>query len=584
MAIAPSIFISATSSDLHSTRDVVAKLLTSMGYTPVWQDIAATDAGNLKQVLHSWIEPCDAVIQLVGFRYGAEPLQPDPQFGHVSYTQLEALYAEQMGKKVIYIFLPENFPTDPCEAESEEKKQLQLAYRHRVKESGALRHSAASVLELENRVLRIRDELAILRAQMEKGRRRIWFGVGVGLVLLLVIGVVVIGLRQSSTRLQKTSEDNTRLLSNLDVRVREIQALSAPARADRLDHALASANSDDLFLLSKAGITPSEIEESLARARGGSSESIAASFFKFSKKNTRAIDWLKTALKNGLDPNTTVPDPYFEQRAILLHAMKTGNAEAAIILLDAGASPHPYQGLWLTTNPTPAFLFPYSYLLENEAFDADEKHKVASALQRAGAAITRYQPGVTDTTSDRYTGSISLQREEVEKVFKESKGVFGFQLEESASLAQVVDPPIAKAAGKAGERWTKFLREMPLRMVSQARPDFGPFWIEVRNFIGTYFDRGYFLGVARDYSTGPQYALIEVSRDFRTWNVYLYIGPRPGLGHFAKDEKDPMASSYHLESWQRFDMKYLAEGPEMLLVDYYKYSATRDLSAPPPFY
>ena len=45
-----------------------------------------------------------------------------------------------------------------------------------------------------------------------------------------------------------------------------------------------------------------------------------------------------------------------------------------------------------------------------------------------------------------------------------------------------------------------------------------------------------------------------------------------------------MASSYHLESWQRFDMKYLAEGPEMLLVDYYKYSATRDLSAPPPFY
>jgi hypothetical protein len=46
MAIAPSVFISAISSDLHSTRDVVAKLFTSMGYTPVWQDIAATDAGK----------------------------------------------------------------------------------------------------------------------------------------------------------------------------------------------------------------------------------------------------------------------------------------------------------------------------------------------------------------------------------------------------------------------------------------------------------------------------------------------------------------------------------------------------------
>ena len=79
MALGPFIFISATSSDLHSTRDVVAKLLTSMGYTPVWQDIAATDAGNLKQVLQSWIGPCAAVIQLVGFRYGGEPRQPDPE-------------------------------------------------------------------------------------------------------------------------------------------------------------------------------------------------------------------------------------------------------------------------------------------------------------------------------------------------------------------------------------------------------------------------------------------------------------------------------------------------------------------------
>src|SRR5207244_1465626 len=146
------------------------------------------------------------------------------------------------------------------------------------------------------------NELAILRAQMEKGRRRIWFGVGVGLALLLVIGVIVIGLRQSSKRLQKTSDDSTRVLSNLEVRIREIQSLSAPARADRLGHALASANSDDLFLLSKAGITASEVEESLARTPAGSSESIAASFFKFSKKNKRAIDWLKTALKDGMDP------------------------------------------------------------------------------------------------------------------------------------------------------------------------------------------------------------------------------------------------------------------------------------------
>ena len=100
----PSIFISATSADLRTARDLVAKLLTSLGYTPVWQDTAPTDAGLLSQVLHKWIEPCAAVTHLVGSRYGAEPRLADPEFGRASYTQLEALYAEKLGKKVIYIF------------------------------------------------------------------------------------------------------------------------------------------------------------------------------------------------------------------------------------------------------------------------------------------------------------------------------------------------------------------------------------------------------------------------------------------------------------------------------------------------
>ena len=598
MAIAPSIFISATSGDLHTARDLVAKILTSLGYNPVWQDIAATDAGILSDVLRSWIKPCAAVIQLVGFRYGAEPRQPDPQFGRASYTQLEAMYAERMGKKVIYIFLPPEFPADPCEPEPDEKAKLQLAYRQRLKDSGVLRHNATSPLELENRVLRIRDELAILRAEMEKSRRRLRWVSAFAIVLLIGIGLGVWHLSKSSQQhgqtlrgIEKVGEDHTKSLTDLqksahkgeessarvEAKIDELRSLPASVRADRLGAALASANDEELFALRQAGITPAEVENALTRNSEGSDRKIASLFFSSSKNNPRAIEWLKLVLKDGLDPNLTIPHSYFEHRAILIHAMNAGNAKAAIALLEAGASPHPYQGLWLTSIPIPAFLFPYSYLMEIESFDADEKRSVARALQKTGAAITRYEPGVIDIKANRFTDTVSEQRKEVEKVFSAAQGLFGFKLEETPPLAQALDSPIAKAAGKQGEPWEKFLRDMPLRIISEKRPDFGPFWIEVRNFIGTYFDRGYFLGVALDYADGPEYALIEVSKDFRRWNVYMNIATRAGMG-FAKDEKGVQEYGSNLPAWRRFDFTYFPDKSEMLLTDYYKYKTTRDLS------
>jgi hypothetical protein len=100
MTTKPVVFISSTS-DLRSARDLVGKVLYSMGYEPVWQDIESTDGGELLDILRKRIEPCQMMIQLVGDRYGAEPPYPSPEFGRVSYTQFEALYAEQLGRKVV---------------------------------------------------------------------------------------------------------------------------------------------------------------------------------------------------------------------------------------------------------------------------------------------------------------------------------------------------------------------------------------------------------------------------------------------------------------------------------------------------
>src|SRR5438552_12281942 len=128
----PTIFISAVSKELRSARQLVANTLTFLGYEPVWQDIFGTETGDLRQMLRTQIDQSKGVVQLVGQCYGAEPPIPDEEFGRVSYTQYEALYARKRGKKVWYLFIDETFPIDAHEPEPAELRELQAAYRRRV--------------------------------------------------------------------------------------------------------------------------------------------------------------------------------------------------------------------------------------------------------------------------------------------------------------------------------------------------------------------------------------------------------------------------------------------------------------------
>ena len=138
----PVVFISSTS-DLASARDLVGKVLHSMGYDPVWQDIAPTDGGELLQILRHRIQPCSLVIQLLRQRYGRTP-RSTPEFGRISYTQFEALLAEKLGKKVIYHFIDPAFPTSSASPESEECRNLQTRYQQRIIEANKLRQTSTS--------------------------------------------------------------------------------------------------------------------------------------------------------------------------------------------------------------------------------------------------------------------------------------------------------------------------------------------------------------------------------------------------------------------------------------------------------
>jgi len=203
MSPRPAIFISAVSRELKSARQLVANALTFLGYDPEWQDIFGTEEGDLRAVLRRRIDSCKGMVQLVGKCYGAEAPVSDEQFGRVSYTQYEALYAKSKGKKVWYLFLDDTFPTDPYEEEDQEKRELQSDYRTRVKIDSHLFHPLRSIEGLEASVLKLRDDLTRLR----RGVRRWSAFVAVLLVFSVSLSVWLLENQQSSNRQLQTVQE-----------------------------------------------------------------------------------------------------------------------------------------------------------------------------------------------------------------------------------------------------------------------------------------------------------------------------------------------------------------------------------------
>src|SRR4051812_38658612 len=102
----PRVFISATSGDLASVREIVKQGLLTMHCLPVEQTNFAPDYRTVAEMLEDRIRGCDAVIHLVGLRYGAEPDPATLPAGapRRSFTQMEADLARKLGLK-LYVFL-----------------------------------------------------------------------------------------------------------------------------------------------------------------------------------------------------------------------------------------------------------------------------------------------------------------------------------------------------------------------------------------------------------------------------------------------------------------------------------------------
>ncbi len=142
-------------------------------------------------------------MQIVGQGHGAEPPEVDPEWGRVSYTQFEFLYARRQGKKTWLIVAGEqcqrdrppaelDLPDDPAHADpagyQAQRRQLQQDYLARLQRENHLWHLADNPIELQNVVLRLRDELGELRRRSERRHRRLSWALGAILLALVVLG------------------------------------------------------------------------------------------------------------------------------------------------------------------------------------------------------------------------------------------------------------------------------------------------------------------------------------------------------------------------------------------------------------
>ncbi len=181
----PRLFLSAVSEEFSTARKKVAGILDSLGYEVISQEKFRTGPGELRNWLREQIDSCKGLIQLVGFAYGEEPPEVDTDFGRVSYSQFEFLYAYNHTQdiKTWVIFVEGNCYRDklidqldlPHETSypdpggwQAERRKLQKGYKDRLRKENHLRHYAKSDEDLELKIHKLPDYLLELRKDHEK--------------------------------------------------------------------------------------------------------------------------------------------------------------------------------------------------------------------------------------------------------------------------------------------------------------------------------------------------------------------------------------------------------------------------------
>jgi uncharacterized protein DUF4062 len=131
--IRPTIFISGVSSEFGVFRDAVENEIEMKGCFAENQPGFPPDYRTVEEMLRHRLQDSDAVILLVGFRFGAEPNQRPANVPRRSYTQMEFDIAREL-QKPVYVFLSSEpsvrqAPKPDEQPEDAEATALQRAHR-----------------------------------------------------------------------------------------------------------------------------------------------------------------------------------------------------------------------------------------------------------------------------------------------------------------------------------------------------------------------------------------------------------------------------------------------------------------------
>jgi len=144
MKLRPTIFLSGVSSEFASFRDAVEVEVQKKDCFPLHQPSFGVDHRTIEEILRRNIGEADAVIHIVGFRFGLEPQNRPEGKPRRSYTQMEYDIARELNKPV-YVFLSADATvrdSGPGEQpEDAEAIQLQLAHRKALEQSNTIRYS-----------------------------------------------------------------------------------------------------------------------------------------------------------------------------------------------------------------------------------------------------------------------------------------------------------------------------------------------------------------------------------------------------------------------------------------------------------
>ena len=289
----------------------------------------------------------------------------------------------------------------------------------------------------------------------------------------------------------------------------------------KIRDALATADVRTLDSLDPTRIRLSVVEELLGEKSLDGKQSVAHKFFESSVRSPGAIDWFRRALKAGLNPNLSIATASYTREAIINEALRARNVAAVTALLDNGASPHGYQDLFLTPYSSTRFLFPLASVTQDEELTQIQKQTLAEAFFRAGVVVPSVAPEHNGYQDVMYSAK---------KANESAAKSLGKPLQPSPTLCEQASTPICKAASKrTGEDWCGIVAGIPKKLQYILHQGMTPVYdIELKYLLAIENNNAYFLGFTE--GSGPDYVLVEVSKEGSNWTVLHFMSSAAGNG------------------------------------------------------